>query len=184
MKQNHGFTIIEVIIVLAVSSILMLGLFTLFDWHQKVYVLEEATVRTVTDARSTLNNMGRYIAQSSNILPSHDFNGTVFTTGGNVLVLEIPSVNSSDEIIPATYDYIAYYLDSGLIHQVIDAGSGSTRLDGTKKLAENVLSFSLSYNNGTPSQASIVTIDLQTSIATRNGDVATSVSDTIFLRNK
>jgi prepilin-type N-terminal cleavage/methylation domain-containing protein len=184
MKQSNGFTIIEVIIVLGVSTILMLGLFTLFDWHQKVYVQEEATVRTVGDARSTLNSMGRYIAQGSSILVSHDFNGTVYTTGGNVLVLEVPSVNSSDEIIPATYDYVAYYLDSGNIHQVIDAGSGSTRLSGTKKLASNVLSFSLTYNNGTPSQASNVTIDLQTQITTRNGNVTTHVTDTIFLRNK
>jgi prepilin-type N-terminal cleavage/methylation domain-containing protein len=184
MKQAQGFTIIEVIIVLAVSSILMLGLFTLFDWHQKVYIQEEATVRTTGDVRNTLNSMAKYIAQSSNILASRNFSGTTYTTGGSVLVLEVPSVNSSDEIIPATYDYIVFYLDSGTIRQIVEAGSGSRRLSGTKKMAENVLSFSLTYNNGTPSQASNVSIDLQTSITTRNGTVNTRVSDTIFLRNK
>lgn len=184
MNKQQGFTIIEVIIVLAVSSVLLLGLMNLFDWHQKVFVMEEATVRTTNDVRSTLLNMGKYIAQSSNILAMRNFNGTDRTTGGNTIVLEIPSVNSSDSIIPVTYDYMAFYLDSSSVYQVTEPGTGSIRQAGTKKLAENVQNFSLTYNNGTPSQASRVTIDMQSRIVTRNGNVITQVSDTIFLRNK
>lgn len=183
-QQQDGFTIIEVVIVLGVSTVLLLGLLNLFDWHQKVYVMEEATVRTTNDVRNTLMGMSEYIAQASNILSSRNFNGTDRTTGGNAIVLEVPSVSSSHNIIPVTYDYVAFYLENGSVYQEIELGTGSVRTGGTKRLAENVQTFALTYNNSNPTEASRVSIDLQTMIATRNSNVATRVTDTIFLRNK
>jgi prepilin-type N-terminal cleavage/methylation domain-containing protein len=184
MINEKGFTIIEVVIVIAISLVLLIGLLNLFEWHQKVYVLEEATVRTTSDARNTMLSMSEYIAQSSNVLPSHSFNSILYTTSGNTVVLEVPSVNSSDNVIPFTFDYVAFYLQNGSVYQIVEVGTGSVRPAGTKRLAENVQTFTLTYNSGTPSQSSTVNIDLRTLIPTRNGNVDTRVTDTIFLRNK
>jgi prepilin-type N-terminal cleavage/methylation domain-containing protein len=188
MKQK-GFTIIELVIVLGVSSILLLGLMNLFDWHHKVYVLEQADVRAQTSARNALLNMAKYIAQATEIEASRTVGGTLYTSGGSALVLEVPSQsgggNSDPNIIPNNYDYITYYVSGGGLYQVIEPGGGSVRKAGTKQLAEGVDTFSLSYNNGTPALASSVVIDLQTRITTRGSSSVTAhVTDTIFLRNR
>lgn len=181
--KEQGFTLLEIVITIAISLVLLSGLMGLYEWHQKVYLQESASVMATSAVRTALLNMSKSIAQSSGIEASHDFSGTVYTTGGNSVVLELPSVNSSGDVIASTYDYIAFYLDDSSVYQITEAAVGSVRNSGTKLLSENVQIFSLTYNNGNPTAASNVTIDMQAVVVTRNSSVTINVSDTIFLRN-
>ncbi|QQS22732.1 type II secretion system protein [bacterium] len=76
-SQQQGFTIMEVVIVIALFAIILVALLSLFDWHQKIFILEQADVRATSSVRSTMNNMSKYVAQASNIenfharLPAH-----------------------------------------------------------------------------------------------------------------
>ncbi len=184
MKREQGFTLVELIIVLAICTVLMLGFLSLFEWHQKIYTLEQADVRATSAVRTTLNHMSLYIAQGYEIKATRNVSGTDYTTSSNTVILQLPSVNSSGNVIAATFDYIVFYLDDGSIYQLIEAGSGSTRDSGSKLLADNVNAFTLTYNNGDVSLASEVTIDLQTQIPIRGSTVDARVIDTIFLRNR
>ncbi len=185
MTDNQkGFTLVEIVIVLGISCLLMIALFSLYDWHQKIYLQESNSIRITESVRRTLYNMSEIIAQATSIQSSHAFSGTTYSTGGSSVVLQVPSVSSSDAVIPATYDYIAFYLSNGSVYQVTEAGSGSVRVPGTRKLAENVQTFSLTYNNGDVTLASNVTIDMQTYLATRYSSVTVHVGDSIFLRNQ
>lgn len=181
---QSGFTIIEIVIVIGISIILLVGLLNLFYWHQRIYSQEEASVRTTASVRSALVNISEAAAQAVTIEASHNFSGTDYTTSGSTLVLKLPAINSSDSVIANTYDYFVFYLNGSSVYLIIEPGAGSIRGAVSKKLADNVQSFALTYNNGTPSAASTVTIDMQAVITTRNNNVTTQVSDTIFLRNK
>lgn len=183
-RKQDGFTIIELVITIAISTILLGAMFGLFEWHQKVYLREAASVMATSAVRQTMQNITKNIAQATNIEASHSFGGTTYTTSGSTIVLKLPSVDATDNIIASTYDYVAVYLHNGAVYQLIEPGSGSVRLAGTRQLADNVTTFALTYNNGVPASASEATLDIQVSVSTRNGNLSTRVIDTVFLRNQ
>jgi type II secretory pathway component PulJ len=183
-RTQNGFTIIEVVIVIGLSTILLIGLMQLYEWHQRSFLFEEAKVLTTTDVRKTMQSMSEYIAQASSIQASRAFGTTTYTTGSQVIVLQVPSINASDTVIANTYDYIAFHLTNGEVYQIIEPASGSTRQVVNRRLADNVQTFTLTYDNATPASASAVTIDIVATISTRAGEASTSLSDTIFLRNQ
>ncbi len=185
MRPNRqtGFTLIELLIVLAISSVLLIGLMTLFDWHNKVFVFEQADVKATGSARNSLNNMTEYIAQGTFVMAWRTVNGTTYTTDNDTLVLELPSLSNTGNFIAGSYDYVVFYLSNGSLYQVTDFNASSTRTKTDKKLAENVQTFSLTYDTVDPTQASTIAIDLQTSEPARGTTVSAHVTDTILLRN-
>jgi hypothetical protein len=182
--KEQGLTLIEVVISIGIGIVLMITLLNLFDWHQKIYTQQVATVRATGAARTILYNMSQDVAQANSVEASHVFGSTTYTSGTNTVVLKLPAVNSSGSVISAVYDYVAYYLSNGKVYQVNDPGTGSIRLRNAKLMGENVQTFALTYNTATPATASIVSIDLQTYIATRLSHVTVHVADTIYLRNQ
>lgn len=184
VTSEDGFTLIELVIVIAVSSVLLLGMLNLFDWHQKIYLQETANIGTTTAVRGSLLKMSKNIAQATTVMASHTFGSTTYTSGASELVLQLPSVNSSGNAIATTYDYVAYYLSGGALYEKIEANAASTRLATTKLIAENAQTFTLTYDTATPAAASYISIILEDVIATRTNNATTRLTDTIFLRNK
>jgi prepilin-type N-terminal cleavage/methylation domain-containing protein len=183
-SSEQGFTLLEVLIVLGISVVMLMGLLNLFEWHQKVYAQEVAHVRTTGAVRSTMLQMSEDVAQAVAIETTHTFSGTTYTSTNNTIVLRLPAVDSSDNVIASTYDYVVYYLSDGSLYQKVDPGTNSARGAVSKLIAENIDIFDLTYDNATVTFASYVTIDIQATIPTRNNNVSTRIIDTIFLRNK
>ncbi len=185
LANQKGFTLIEVVIVIGIFSLLMIALLDLFDWHNKIFLLERADTEATGSARTAMNNMTENISQASSVVTSHTFGSTTYTTGTNTLVLQIPSYNSSGNIITGTYDYVAYYKSGNALYQILEAGSGSARKANTKQLATNAatLTFTTDYPLDV-AQATNVIIDLQTQATIRGNNTSTAhVTNTIFLRN-
>jgi type II secretory pathway pseudopilin PulG len=51
LKNNAGFTLIESVLMVFVIALLLVALFSLYDWHSKVYVYQRAVVHTTEQAR-------------------------------------------------------------------------------------------------------------------------------------
>jgi Tfp pilus assembly protein PilW len=186
IKKNNqtGFTLIEVVIVLGISMFILFGLLTLFDWHGRIYSLEQADVRATSSARTALNNMSDAIAQGTYIQSWRTVSGTTYTTDSHTLVLEMPTIDSTGNFVAGSYDYIIYYLSNGNLYQLSDFAASSVRKNKSKLLAEGVQTFNLTYNAVDVSQATTITIDLITSIQVRGTTNATAhVNDTVLLRN-
>ncbi|MDQ3018889.1 MAG: prepilin-type N-terminal cleavage/methylation domain-containing protein [bacterium] len=183
--KQQGFTLIEVVIVTFLFSILLLGLMSLYDWHQKVYMLEQAEVQATGSVRSAMNNMSRYIAQGREIDSSRTINGTTYNTSSSSIIVEIPSLSASGDVVNGGFDYVVYYLSGTNLYQVIETGSGSVRIGGTKQLSSAMESLTFTYNNADPTIASQVIIDMQARATARGtSSVTAHVIDTIFLRNR
>lgn len=185
-QKEQGFTLIEIIIVIAIFSALMLALLNLFDWHNKVYLLERADTQATGSARITMNNMTKYIAQASQVLASRTINGTTYTTGSNTVVLQLPSFDASGNLIASTNDYVVYNLSGTTLSQITELGSASSaRYAGTKVMSQDVGTLSITYDTVDVTAATKVTINLRTQAVSRGSNmVDTQVTNTIFLRNK
>src|SRR5262245_53719218 len=103
-SRSNGFTLIEVIITVAAFAVLMLVILMLFDWQGSSYKQQLAVIRSTSASRSVMQAVEPLLVQSHRILASHSVNGTNYTTGTDIIVLQIPAVDSSDNTILDTWD--------------------------------------------------------------------------------
>lgn len=185
LRQQKGFTLTEMIIVIFLFSVLLLGLLNIFDWQQKVYNLEQADIAATGSARNVMNNMTFALAQGSSLISSRNINGIDYTTGGGSIVIQVPAYDVSGNWIPSEFDYYVYTADDNELFEIIDASANSARESSTKLLTESLETFALTYNNGNPTAASQVSVNLTTRAFYRgNQSVSVNLQETIFLRNR
>jgi type II secretory pathway component PulJ len=183
--NEKGFTLVEVVILLFLFSVLLLGILNIYDWQIKIYNLEQADIAATGAARKALNSMTLYIPQGSAFQTSRVVNGTTYTTGATTMVLQIPTLNSSGNVVAGTYDYLIYYTNGTNLYQLFELGSGSSRPSGTKQIADKLDSLTFTYNNADLTSATKVDISLRTRAYYRgNNSVTILLTDSVFLRNK
>jgi hypothetical protein len=100
------------------------------------------------------------------------------------VVFEIPSINSSGNILSNTYDYAVLFSSTTNIYRIMDANASSARVDSTKKLTDVLQNLTLTYDNGTPSAANSIMVNILTSTTTKGKTPKTHLRQTIYLRNK
>jgi prepilin-type N-terminal cleavage/methylation domain-containing protein len=180
----RGFSAIEVLIVIAVSSLIMLALSNIFVTYYDSYAYQNAYINTSVSATTFLNDMNDLSLQASEIVSSHAFAGVTYTTGSTTVVFEIPSVNSSGEILANTSDYAVLFSSTTKLYRIMDADASSARLDGTKQFTDVLQNLTLTYNNPTPSSASNIVVNVLTQSTAKGKTATTHLMQTVYLRNK
>ena len=168
--NNHGITLIETMIGLAISALLVVILS-----YCLIIVLRLNEAQKTVSALTSSTDRGIYrisssIQQSSQILSSAVIFGTTHTTSSSALVLKIPTVNSSGQIISGSYDTVVYRRnpsDLSELQEITDAEAGSARFDGTHLIARFVTNLLFRYNNSDYSSASTATVFLKTGTTVR-----------------
>jgi len=168
--NNRGITLIETIIGLTISALLVVILS-----YCLIIVLRLNEAQKTVSALTSSTDRGIYrisssIQQSSQILSSAVIFGTTHTTSSSALVLKIPTVNSSGQIISGSYDTVVYRRnpsDLSELQEITDAEVGSARFDGTHLIARFVTNLLFRYNNSDYSSASTATVFLKTGTTVR-----------------
>ncbi len=181
VRQRNGFTVVELLVVLPLLIVIGFFLAYLFSYQYQVYDTESAELTITYDARTALDEIDAYVRQAMQVASSY----STYTTGTQVLVLQLQSVDASGQAISGVYDDAVFYLSGTTLMEQIFAGAGSTRTALTKTLANNVdtASFSFTYNNASYTLATQV----QTNLAVKQnygGQIRSiSVSSKATLRN-
>ena len=185
LKTNEaGFTLIEIIVVIGIFSILMVALLNLFDWHHKLFYVQQADTFATGSARDSMNQLTKYIAQGT-VLQSYSVLGNTYTTDANTVVMQLPAFDSGGNSLASTYDYIAFDLNGTTLTQYLDAAGNSGRNDITRVLSEYVDTLTFTYDSGDVTQTTKITVDLVTEAQARSsGPVRTHVGGEIILRNR
>ena len=184
--NNRGITLIETMIGLAISALLVVILS-----YCLVIVLRLNEAQKTVSALTSSTDRGIYrisssIQQSSQILSSAVISGTTHTTSSSALVLKIPAVNSSGQIISGSYDTVLYRRnpsDLSELQEITDAETGSARFDGTHLIARFVTNLLFRYNNSNYSLASTATVFLKTGTTVRGVLKESANQTTVRLRN-
>ena len=112
VKNQKGFSLIEMMVVVVILGLIVLGLVTFFTGGAKSWVAGQSQLEAQRNARQAMDIMVREIREGKNIISSSD---------GDTIVVSIPALGSED-----AYD-VTYSL------------SNTTIKRGTISLIDNVL---------------------------------------------
>lgn len=181
--RQFGFTLTEVIIVVAISSIIILVLLELFDRHDDLYRYEQAQLAVTEGSRLSMTELNTFISQGYRIVSSRVVDGNTYTTGTTTMVVQIPSISSAGAVLANTWDYAIFTLNGEKLTEIIDADALSHRVDITRQVADTVSNLTFTYDNNDLNLARKVNVDMTTSEQAGQQTVSNSVDQDIYLLN-
>jgi len=181
--HTRGFTLIETIIVIALSVSMLIVLSLLIRSFNNSYLYEQSSALSAESVRSIIREIESLTAVADHVLQSHVFSGTTYTSSSAVLILEIPSIDSSGTVISNTYDYAVFYTNGTNAYRILEANASSKRTSGTKQLSSTVSSLTFSYDNADFTLVQSVTVDVQTLSQSRGQDSVDHRNEQMYMRN-
>ncbi|OGI26294.1 MAG: hypothetical protein A3J76_04680 [Candidatus Moranbacteria bacterium RBG_13_45_13] len=180
---GHGITFAEAIISVAILIIILLALVYLYNNYTKVYNYQQAVMNLSGSARAAANELQNTALQADEIVASHNFSGTTYSSDQDTLVLEIPSVDNQGNIVDDKYDYVVFYLTGRNLYKLVQADAASSRPSELKQLCDSVEAVAFTYNNADLSLANKIDADIEMQTITRRQTVLYNLSQDIYLRN-
>ena len=128
-KNQSGFTITELLVAIAVGSVLSVLMISIFIYGYGGLLIEQTRANMVLDSQLFLRRMTEDIRVANQILPtntiadSNNISGWVTSDPANILILTQPAVDSGDNFITDTntgYPYqneIVYFGDGENIYR-------------------------------------------------------------------
>ena len=181
--MKNGFTLIETVVVIALSASMLGVLSLLIHSFYSAYSYEQSAALSAESARSVIRETESLALAADHVLQSHSFSGTMYTSSSTALILEIPSVDSSGTIVSGAYDYAVFYVQGTSAYRILAANAASKRASGTKKLSGTISSLTFSYNNADFTLVNIVTVDVQVIVQSRGQNSTDHRSEQLYLRN-
>lgn len=182
-KRERGFTLIETLTVIFISSLIILAVFTLYANYENLLGTQSALIDTAGSASAVVTDIKSSVLQATHVVTSHSFSGTNYISTTTSLVLELPSRTSAGDIVAGSYDYIAYYASSTGLYRIVDAAVGSSRQSGTRSFSHTLKTLVFSYNDSIFASVSKVTIDITTEEVVKQKSTAAHLNQQMYLRN-
>ncbi len=180
----RGFSLVEIIIVLAIVGIIVIALVDLVRGYYAIYRTQTATVSVDTSAGVLLGDVRAALLEADHIVTSHTFSGVSYSSGTTTLVLELPAVNSSGDIIAGAFDYVGFYASGTDAYQIVDAAGGSVRRTGSRHESDTLFTLTFNYGSTTIAQATSTTVDVVTQASTSQQIVLRRhLYEKVYLRN-
>jgi len=179
LNQDSGFTLIEAMIVVALTGVMLVVLTQFFLGGNQVYKSQNAELDVNMSTRSGLDDVDAYVRQANQLLDSHD----VHTAGSTVLILELTSVNASSQLVLGAVDRVAYYYSGSDLYRQIYANAASVRQSSIRRIATDITSLAFTYDNATYSAVTSVETAMTSSRAGSKDIRTITVTSKSRLRN-
>jgi prepilin-type N-terminal cleavage/methylation domain-containing protein len=180
---SAGFSLIEVIVAMAIFLILSLALLSLYQAFGSLYGLGRAQFSAVGGVRVPLAEVVEYVSQAYRVVASQDFSGTLYTSNSSTLVVQIPAVDANDRVVANSWDYAVFYKNGARAYRQLQPAAESARSGGTRQLTDVATSLQFSYDNADFSLVKKVGVSLET--FTQEGHITVShvTSEEVALKN-
>jgi len=174
---KKGFSLLELMIVLAVFSFIVGGLFNVLQRSQTRYQFEQDVTEAQQSARTAVDMMEREIRLAGFPKLTYYDAALAYTTNSSTISSGFVTVNSTDLVFEGdinedgVVDVVEYRLNGTVLERsaVEKPGGGTAATPAYKTLAENVRSLGFTYfdsagnSTSTPAQAKRVTVNLNLS---------------------
>lgn len=109
--RQAGLTIMEVLITAGISSAIGVLLLVIILNSTGVFYKQSLKLQEGLNINDSLSKIRNNIKQASSVAVSYTSGTTTYTSGATQLILKVLSVDSSNNLIPSTYDYFVFFLD-------------------------------------------------------------------------
>ena len=116
-------------------------------------------------------------------MTSHNFSGTTYSTDQHTLVLEIPSVDGSGNIVSGKHDYTVFHLTGKNLYRLVQADAASSRPSGLNQISDAVAAIIFTYNNSDLSKATKIDANIQMQTISGGQTISYNLHQEIYLRN-
>ncbi len=186
-NDTNGVSLMETIVVIGIMSVLLLIVAQIFALNYDIYAKQTARLDADTGAVFAARNISDLTRGASKVMASHTINSTLYTTSNVELVLRVPSLDASGDIIDATFDYIAIYRDATETSKIFadtEIGAGSTRINGAKLITAYNGTAEFRYNAPDVTDTTRVGVFIINSQTVRGSSFRSKAWTSLFLRNK
>lgn len=133
-----GLTLIEVLIAMGIATVAGVLLLVIIINSAGMFSTQSSKVETGLNINDALSKVRETVKQASAVAASYTSGQTTYTSGPTQLVLKIPSIDPSGNIVSDTFDYFVFFQDQNLFRFKIFPDSSSSR-----KTADQIFSTSV-----------------------------------------
>lgn len=189
--SSFGFSLVEILVALGVASVAGVILISILVSGNSLFMQQNSNVFQGLSLNHATEQINDSISQASQVANSYPEMSPTYVTSESVLVLKIPSIDSSGNIIDQKFDYIVISQDdqkSNILRKRVFPDPSSSRKNENGVLATTVSSLTFSYldsNNITVSPPSATKISFSIMLTEKAGsdNKTSSVSGQVNLRN-
>lgn len=109
--MKKGFTLLELVITMGLVSVVGLLLVVIIVNSTGVFYKESSKLSEGLNINDTLSSIRSIIKQSNGVVATYTDGSITYSSGTTQLILKLSSIDSSNNLIPNTYDYFVYFLD-------------------------------------------------------------------------
>lgn len=185
MKKKHGFTLIEIVVVIAIIGLLSSFVASIFIYNNRFYNRESGKISAISETRSIADKIEEYGRGASAFLPTYTYNSVVYTAGSALAVLRLPAMNASGDLVPGVSDHVVVGRDPSNATRlllILDAGTGSVRKDRILEVSKKLTLVNFSYDHADFAQTKNMTFQVQITYPGKYPAVET-VTGGVTLRN-
>lgn len=134
--RKKGVSLIELLITVAmIGGVVTLLTMVMIDGF-KNFDFVSLRANLLSQTSLTLEGISRDIRLANGLPSTFTYSGQTFNASSTVLILTLPSIDATGQIIPGTNDTIVYYPDvsGGALNELVVPGSGSARPSQNKAI--------------------------------------------------
>lgn len=149
-NRNKGFTLVELNIASVIILLVFLAVFSLYISVWRNFTLGNTYLDTYAGSRKASGWLIRDIRCAAQVVEQYPLTGAaIYQTGDHVIVLRVPSINSSGQVISPGLDYIIYKLQDSNLYRIVYADASSSRANENRIIARycKELTFSSLYTS-------------------------------------
>lgn len=187
VKKSAGFTLLEVVIYCLIGVLIMLVIAQIFITQTNLGEKQTLQNDIERNATSGIEIIKTNVQSAKTVVTSKTFGSTAYTSDNDTLILELPAVDPSGNLIAGSSDYVVFFrdpLEENLLKMTIEAAAGSARQSNTRIIATFVDSIEFRYNRGNIIDSDAIDAEIRTSVASSSETLKATGGARIKLHNK
>ncbi len=145
-EMSNGFTLVELILATTVASIVGGLLIMLLVNSTGLFFQQSSRVTQGVGLNDSMSRISSSIKEAKAVASGYPAGSSpTYTSGTTQLVIQIPSIDSSGNIIGSTYDYDVYFVDQSRLMFKRFPDAASKRQSANQVLTGNVNSVKFDY---------------------------------------
>ena len=184
MKNKKGITLIEVLVTAGLTSIITLLIVYVYINGMQISDFNFKRFNASSNLDAVINNISQYSLLATSSPTTFDYGGKKYTDDSDTLILQIPSINSTGEVINGYFDSIVYDYSATnkKLNELIVPNVQSSRALKDKTVAQNVAA--VSFNQADTPKGLIQNIDMTINATSFGETTDYSLSKSVRMRNQ